>query len=224
MTLAEPTSAPPRRDPYRFGNGPDVVLQPGTIGWRVSDLDDSAVEHAWFNGRYEILQGVLTVIPPAYFMGGNAPFNLLAMLKAYTKARGTGERIAMEVDVVIDDRRVVVADGVVLSHDDQRRQEAAARIAHRHDPRRTRVLVPPTLILESLSPGHEEHDLETKRGWYAEFGVSHYWVLDAYQKSLDCLRLDAGAYVVDVQGTNDGSLNPSAFPGLTIPLSEIWNA
>jgi Uma2 family endonuclease len=222
MTVAEiPT--PVVRDTYRFGSGPEIELQPGTIGWTASDLDDPAVERAWFKGRYEILQGVLTIMPPAYFASGNAPFNLLTLLKAFTKARGTGERIAFESDIVIDEQRVLVADAVLLTPDDQRRQEAAVRAAKRPDPQRTRILVPPTLVLESVSPGHEKHDHETKRRWYAEFGVPHYWIVDAYRQSLDCLRLDAGAYVVDAQGTGDATLQPAAFPGLVVPLRDLWN-
>jgi Uma2 family endonuclease len=222
MTVAEaPTSA--ARDAYRFGNGPEIKLQPGTIGWTASDLDDPAVERAWSNGRYEILEGVLTIMPPAYFAGGNATVNLIAMLKTFTKARGAGERMATEVDIIIDEQRVLIADAVLLTREDQRRQDAAARAANRPDARRTRVLIPPTLVLESVSPGHERHDRETKRRWYAEFGVPHYWIVDAYSRSLDCLRLDAGAYVVDAQGSGDAPLQPTAFPGLVIPLHDLWN-
>jgi Uma2 family endonuclease len=222
MTIAEDrTSA--ARDAYRFGNGPEIELRPGTMGWTASDLDDPAVERAWFNGRYEILQGVLTIMPPAYFTGGSAPLNLLTLLKAFVKARGMGERMAMEVDIIIDEQRVLRADAVLLTPDDQRRQEAAARAANRPDLRRTRILIPPTLILESISPGHERHDRETKRRWYAEFGVPHYWIVDAYRQSLDCLRLDAGVYIVDAQGGGDATLQPAAFPGLVIPLRDLWN-
>jgi Uma2 family endonuclease len=75
------------------------------------------------------------------------------------------------VDIIIDDTRVVVADAVWLTEDDQRKQEDATAKAGRKDSSRTRILIPPTLVIESISPGHERHDERTKLKWYAEFGV-----------------------------------------------------
>ena len=45
---------------------------PGTTGWTASDLDDPQIERLWFSGRYEIVEGVLTSMPPAYLAGGSA--------------------------------------------------------------------------------------------------------------------------------------------------------
>lgn len=44
-------------------------FEPGTTGWTVHDLDDPEIERQWFEGRYEIVEGVLTKMPPAYFTG-----------------------------------------------------------------------------------------------------------------------------------------------------------
>src|SRR5207248_2784844 len=75
---------------------------PGTMGWTAADLDDPEIERQWFAGRYEIVEGVLTIIPPAYFAGGEGLFNLLFFLKGYLNQQGSGARIATEVDIVID--------------------------------------------------------------------------------------------------------------------------
>jgi hypothetical protein len=37
----------------------------GTTGWTVDDLDDARTERLWLRGRYEIVEGVLTTLPPA---------------------------------------------------------------------------------------------------------------------------------------------------------------
>jgi hypothetical protein len=42
---------------------------PGTTGWTASDLDDPRIEAKWEWGRYEIINGVLTRMPAAYFGG-----------------------------------------------------------------------------------------------------------------------------------------------------------
>jgi Uma2 family endonuclease len=195
---------------------------PGTTGWTARDLDDPRVEREWLRGRYEIVEGVLTLMPPAYFAGGNALFNLMFLVKSHLTRAGLPGRFATEVEVVVDEPRVARADAVLLLPGDERRQSEAARTARRPDPERTRILVPPTLVIESLSPGHEQHDLRTKRAWYEAFGVPHYWLLDRYARSLQCLVRRGGGYVLDAEGNNAAEVRPSLFPGLALPLADVW--
>lgn len=197
-------------------------FEPGTTGWTVHDLDDPQIERQWFEGRYEIVEGVLTKMPPAYFAGGNALFNVMHRVKNFLDAAGISSRFSTEVDVVVDDVRVARSDAVMFSAQDQARQTKAGKAAGRPDPKRTRILIAPTLIIESISPGHEHHDLKTKRRWYAEFGVPNYWILDGYAESLECLVLERGKYRRDAFGHRSDAVRPSLFPGLVLPLKEIW--
>ena len=41
-------------------------FEPGTTGWTVADLDDPLIEAAWVAGAYEIVEGVLAKMAPAY--------------------------------------------------------------------------------------------------------------------------------------------------------------
>jgi Uma2 family endonuclease len=200
------------------------VFEPGTTGWTARDLDDPAIESAWARGRYEIVEGVLSKMPPAYFVGGNSTFNLMMLLKAYSNERGLSFRLAAEGEIVIDDVRVLRADAVLLTPTDSQRQDQAAQVSGKPDLNRVRLLVAPTLVIESISPGHELHDRRIKRAWYAEFGIANYWMIDAFGRTLECLRLERDQYVVDVQGEGDQTLTPSAFPGLVIPLRQLWEA
>ena len=195
---------------------------PGTTGWTASTLDDPAVEARWAQGRFEIIDGVLTTMPPAYFVGGNALIELVFILKTHLSKLGLAGHFGSEADIILDEDRVVVADAVWLTPEDQRRQREATQRAGRTDADRTRILVPPTLVIESVSPGHERHGEQTKRRWYAEFGVPNYWLLDAFSKSLRCLKLEAGRYVVDAEGFGSDEVRPTLFPDLTIPLSRLW--
>jgi Uma2 family endonuclease len=195
---------------------------PGTTGWSASDLDDPEIERLWFGGRYEIVDGALTTMPPAYFAGHNRLFKLMCICQAHVLDRKIGGEFSTEVDVIIDESRVAVVDGIYLSHEDEQRQEKAVRAAGRHDSERTRILVPPTLIIESVSPGHEMHDRRTKMRWYAEFGVPNYWILDAFKKSLDCHVLEGSAYRLDASGRNSQTVRISLFPGLKISLADLW--
>jgi Uma2 family endonuclease len=83
-------------------------------------------------------------------------------------------------------------------------------------------LVAPTLIIESISIGHESHDRELKRTWYAEAGVPNYWLFDAFDRSVDALVLDGKSYRTDCIARNEEEFRPSLFPGLVVQLKSIW--
>ena len=206
-------------------------FKPGTTGWRASDLDDPEVEAFWFDGRYEIVEGVLTEMPPAYFSGGKRLFALQHRIASHQQAAGIAGAFGNEVDVIIDEYRVIRADAVWMTPQDEARQaEAVATAAPPsnrpgpRDPERTRVLVAPTLIIESVSPGHEAHDRRTKRKWYAEFGVPNYWLFDPFAHSLETLALEGVSYRVEQSLVGDAEFRPSLFPGLVLPLAEVWGA
>jgi len=197
-------------------------FEPGTTGWTADDLDDPQIEACWVRGRYEIVEGVLTKMPPAYFVGGQSPFKLMKFVDAHLLKTGQPAEFSLEVEIIIDAARVLRADAALLTPADEAKQAQAAKLARRVDPERTRILIPPTLVIESVSPGHESHDRHTKKRWYAEFGVSNYWILDAFARSLECHRLDGGAYALDSQGAGQDTLHVAAFGGLAIPLAKLW--
>jgi Uma2 family endonuclease len=201
---------------------PTRPFEPGTPGWTVDDLEDPAIERLWFQGTYEIVDGVLTKMPAAYFPSGMSLFRLMQLIDDCVKRDGPAGDFSMEVDLVLRPNRVARADAVFLTNADKRAQRLAARRAGKIDPDRTRILVPPTLVIESISPDHESHDQSTKRRWYAEAGIPNYWIVDAYARTLDCLVLDGPAYRPDVSGRSRAKLRPSAFPGLILNLGELW--
>ncbi len=197
-------------------------FNPGTTGWTAQDLDDPEIERQWWNGRYEIVEGVLTTMAPAYFVGGKSLLRLISRVVLHI-----GEEVgsfATEVDIVVDEDRVARADAAFLTAAEEQRQREAAVAAGRKDPERTRILIPPALIIECISPGHEKHDHRTKRRWYGEFGVPNYWLLDPFQRTLQCLVLRDGAFDDDAVGQGDEEIRPSLFPGLMVRLKEIWSA
>jgi Uma2 family endonuclease len=221
MSLAE-TQILNRWDSYRFGNGPKLSLQPGTMGWSIEDLSDPAVRFLWEEGRYEILDGVLTIMPPAYFRGGKVVDNLKFLLRSYFRAANVRASFSGEVDVAFAPDRVIRADGVVVSGDDLPKFESLTFDPPHTDWQDHELILPPTIIIESVSKGHEAHDRVTKRKWYAEFKVPHYWIVDGFARTLECLRLENEQYILDAMGKQNEILQPSGFSGLTIPLQDVW--
>ena len=220
-TLAA-VSPSPVRDTYRFGHGEVPQLQPGTKGWTLDDVDDPETHSLWDQGRYEVHNGVLTVMPPAYFCGGATADNLKFLLRAYFAGQAVRCTTSAEVDLGVTAAQVVRADGVAIWGDDLPRFEAL-----RFPPPRTHwsqhVLTrPPTLVIESVSQGHEEHDRQTKRRGYAGFGVRHYWIVDGLRRTLDCLLLDGDQYRDDGIGRDGEVVLVPSLPGLSLPLAEVW--
>src|SRR6266542_2842811 len=172
------------RDEYRFGDGTELTLCPGTVGWAADDLRDPQVRRLWDAGRYEIIEGVLSVLPAARFRGGMVVDNLKFMLHAYFHGRQIPCAFSGEVDVVIAPQRVVRADAAAVIGDDLAKFNALKFEELGTDWRDYPLSLPPTLIIESISLGHELHDARTKRRWYAAFGVKNYWIVDGYRKSL----------------------------------------
>jgi|SRR5215218_393511 len=201
-------------------------FKPGTTGWTAADLDDPRIEALWERGRYEIVEGVLTRMPAAaHYDPGFALSGLLEVTVAAIRASDPRARFVSEVDVIVGDRRVPKVDALYLSPRDREEQKSAnAKLARgsRKKLKYGRVLIPPTLIIESLSRGHEDHDRITKRKWYAEMGVPNYWLFNYFERSIECLVLEGGEYRVDASGKGDEEVRPGAFPGLVIPLATLW--
>ena len=196
---------------------------PGTTGWSEDDLDDPRIEALWERGGYEIVEGVLTRMPAAYLQGSLPLRRLVRQIERHLEANHLAGEFAFEVDLVIDPVRVARVDAVLLTA--EQLQEQARIDARRKRPRPLtygRLRVAPQLIIECISIGHELHDRQTKLGWYRIFGVSHYWLLDPFRRTLDCLRLEGKEYVVDVAGTDSAELAPTLLPGLVLRLGEVW--
>lgn len=81
---------------------------------------------------------------------------------------------------------------------------------------------PHTLVVETISTGHEAHARQTKRRWYAESGVPHDWMLDPTVKTLEGLRLAGGVYERSGYGEGDATIRLPPFDDLDIPLTKVW--
>ncbi len=221
-TAAHPVAPSPVRDTYRFGDGPEPVLKPGTMGWSIADLEDPTTYALWADGRFEIHDGVLVAMPATYYYGGACAQNLVLILAPHLKGLGLRPTFAPEGDIQVLPDRVVRGDTVGIWGDDRPRFDAL-----RFPPPRTHwsehaLTVPPTMVIESVSQGHEAHDRQTKRRWYAAFGVRHYWIVDGLRRTLDCLLLEGGEYRDEVSGREDDVVSPGSLAGLVISLADVW--
>src|SRR5207248_9019084 len=150
---------------------------------RAGDLDDPEFTRPWEQGAYEIVEEVLTKMRPAYLDSTRPLQRMLRIIERHLDATGQPDEFGPEADYIIARKRVARVDAVFMTpEDDERQRRAHAQFGRRKDLEFGRLLIPPTLIIESISPGHEAHDRELKRAWYADAGVPNYWLFDAYQR------------------------------------------
>ncbi|HEY2585397.1 MAG TPA: Uma2 family endonuclease [Tepidisphaeraceae bacterium] len=196
---------------------------PGTTGWTEEDLDDPAIEPIWDGGGYEIVEGVLTRMPAADLEGSLPLRRLVRQVERQLEQNNLPGEFAFEVDMVINRIRVPRVDAMFLTPA-QLQQQAAIEAARkrRKGVKFGRLRVPPTLVVESLSLDHEDHDEITKREWYRGFGIPHYWLLDPFRHSLECLKLEQDEYKTNAAGRDSDAVTPSLFPELTVQLAPIW--
>jgi Uma2 family endonuclease len=197
---------------------------PGTPGWSADDLLDPKVERLWEKGAYEIVEGVLTIVPPAKFDASSALFKLCTIVTRFMDAHGLKGRFAGETDYVITRERVARVDAILLMEADFPKHRRTSESADRSKRKRGigRLTLPPTLVVELISRRHERHDRVVKRRWYEDAGVSHFWILDERKRTLECFRHDGQKYLSDAEGKNNDVVRPSLFDGLSIPLRELW--
>jgi Uma2 family endonuclease len=198
-------------------------LIPGTTGWTVHDLDDPKLEAEWEANHFQIIEGVLATMPPAYWETSSALNRLVRQVQDHLKSNGAASDFGFEVDVIVGETRIPKADAVYMSEADKANQLRANKA--RRKPKGIkygRLCVPPTLVIENVSKGHESEDRVVKRRFYAEAGIPNYWILDVYEKSLECLALAKGAYVIDQLGRGKAKVTPKCFAGLVVDLASVW--
>src|SRR5438552_11334820 len=90
-------------------------FKPGTTGWTADDLDDPEIERLWDAGAYEIVEGVLTIMPPAFFDSGVAVQRLIHIVLRHLENTGGAGDFAGEVDLIVARKRVARPDAVFMT-------------------------------------------------------------------------------------------------------------
>src|SRR4051812_13374161 len=179
---------------------PSRMFEPGTTGWTIDDLSDPEIGARWADGRYEIVEGVLTQMAPQGFEGVAPQSMLRRQIEKHLDSTGQGGMFYSEPDLLLRPRRVPRPDMVFVTPEQLRQQQQIERERGLRTKQYAPLFVMPWLVVESVSPGSEDHDRITKAEWYAQAGIPHYWMLTNYERSLVWLRLDGTKYVTEVSG------------------------
>lgn len=163
--------------------------------------------------RYELLEGELLMVPSPTPYHQDISRNLLRLLDDHVRRQSLGKVYAAPLDVVLgvgEEREVVQPDLLFIS------KERAEIIAEEE------IRGAPDLVVEVLSPATAQRDRAYKRTLYARHGVKEYWLVDPETRTLEVLKLGRRGYERAGLYRQDESLVSPLFPGLTIPLSEVF--
>jgi Uma2 family endonuclease len=183
------------------------LRDPEVRRWTHRDLEDMPDD----GNRYEIIDGELYVTPFPRTGHQRAVTQLVVLLSNHVRAEDCGEVFTSGLMVVLDEKSGVGPDVVFLSKSQVKALE------------RTGFYGPPEMVVEVLSL-HRNLDIQIKRAKYERAGIPYYWIVDTKAQTLWEYRLENGTYVLQAQPTGEDEFRPKLFPGLVIPLGQLWGA
>lgn len=160
--------------------------------------------------RYEILEGVLHVVPSPTTRHQRISRELGFMIYGYVTQNGLGEVFYAPLDIVFSRTSIAQPDLIYVSQDRQ------SVITEKH------IAGSPDLVVEILSPSNSASDRVTKAQIYARYGVPYYWVVDPEKKAVEEFRLERGIYMLVRSWEDEEVFAPEIFPGLQVELRKLW--
>jgi Uma2 family endonuclease len=160
--------------------------------------------------RYELLDGGLNVIATPNRRHQRVSHLLEGYLTSGLEKRGLGEVYSAPLAVILDDHSVVEPDLLYVS------KERSHILADRG------IEGAPDLVIEILSPSSRRTDAHTKSKLYARTGVRHYWIADPELDRLELYRLAGSEYEHVATFETPAVVEPEDFPGLRIPLDDVF--
>ena len=84
------------------------------------------------------------------------------------------------------------------------------------------VTLAPDWVCETLSAETRELDLEAKLPVYAREGVSHLWLIDPTDRTLEAFELRAGKWELIARARDDEPVSIRPFDAIMFSLAELW--
>ena len=161
-------------------------------------------------GREEVVNGELQVLPPNKVTHALIVHNLTIALSSR-----------------VDKKKVYVFESSVsllISEEPLTSRAPDLAVYHRENMLRDKHDVlrsAPDLVIEVLSPSENKRRKQRKLEDYARIGVPEVWTVSPEAQNVEIRVLLDGTFRLDKIVT-EGELEPTRFPGVKIPLSEIW--
>jgi Uma2 family endonuclease len=160
---------------------------------------------------YQLVEGDLLMTPSPVAGHQRLSRDICRLLDDWARKTDAGEVIPAPFDVILDDANVLQPDVLFVSRERLHIIQDWCRGA-------------PDLVVEVLSPSNAALDRSRKTKVYARFGVKRVWLVDPAEKSFECLLLDGATYRIEAAFAEDDAVELADFPGLKVPLPQLWPA
>lgn len=185
------------------------TISPAMAGTLMTAEEFDAADD-WDEGyRYELLNGVLVVTPPAA-IGERGSNDLLAhLLRTYQDQHPQGSAL-----------NYTVSEQTVRTKKNRRRADRVVWAGLGRPPHVKRD--PPTIVVEFVSPGRRsrQRDYQTKRREYGEVKVREYWIIDRFQRQMTVVRYGRSRMKEIVVGEGD-VYQTELLSGFELPISRL---
>jgi Uma2 family endonuclease len=162
--------------------------------------------------RYEIIDGELFLTPAPGTYHQRIEMKLLFLLFGHVKEHDLGEVLPAPCDLVLSQTDVVQPDIFFIAK--ERREIVGEKY----------VSAAPDLVVEILSESTAKRDRGIKAKLYERAGVKELWIVDQWEKSVEIFRRSEETFVRYARFTSSETLVSPTFPGLEIPLAEVFSS
>jgi len=187
--------------------GPATHLPPPPGGrWTVADYERLPDD----GQRYELINGDLRMAPAPTPDHQAASLRLAHYLFTYVESAGHGRVFSAPIDVELGPTTVVQPDLIVIL------RGGAATITTQ------RIVGPPDLVVEVVSPGTASYDRREKRDLYAAAGVREYWIADPGYRVVELLTLAGNLYRAEHVYRGQAIIPSTVIPAWNVPTERLF--
>lgn len=160
--------------------------------------------------RYEIIDGDLHMSPSPIPEHQLIQVRIAEILLAYVRSRKWGKLLLAPTDVVFSMTDVAQPDLMLIS---KTRDHIIAK---------KNIIAAPDLIVEILSEGTEKTDRTTKKAMYEKYGVTEYWIVNPFDRSIEVFVLEKGRYVQGIRFAATDLVRSALLTGLSFPAETVF--
>ena len=159
--------------------------------------------------RYELLDGELVIMPSPKEIHQRIQLAIGLALALFVQNRALGRLYFAPFDVLFTDNDVAQPDLIFVSN------------ARAHIVTEDNIQGAPDLLVEVHSPSTADRDKDFKRSLYERHGVTEYWMVDPYAKTVTVLLLGEDGYQTVAIYGEDQTLTSPTLTGFTLDLDGI---
>lgn len=161
---------------------------------------------------YQLIEGEIVMSPSPLTVHQRIVGRLFAVLHNHVQEHGLGEVFLAPLDVFLNDINVYQPDIAFVS------------TARSKQVSRRGIDGAPDLCIEVLSSSTGRYDRGAKKKVCAQAGVTEYWLIDPKRQSVAIYLLQSDADKPAHEARPPQMLRPEIFPGLKIPLRQIFES